>query len=70
MKRLWNVLLLTLAMNFLAVAGVVGWLYQGGPVEPRAGEPDQGCFISATTCPGRGKHPACRRSDNPPDARA
>src|SRR5580765_3672270 len=30
MKRLWNVLVLTLAMNFLAVAGVVGWLRQSG----------------------------------------
>jgi len=30
MKRLLNVLMLTLAMNFLVVAGAVGWLYQGG----------------------------------------
>jgi hypothetical protein len=28
MKRLFNVLVLTLAMNFLAIAGLVGWLYQ------------------------------------------
>src|SRR6476619_2541291 len=30
MKRLWNVLVLTLAMNFLAVAGAVGYLRQTG----------------------------------------
>jgi hypothetical protein len=28
MKRLFNVLVLTLAVNFLAVAGLVGWLHQ------------------------------------------
>jgi len=33
MKRLWDVLVLTLALNFLAVAGVIGWLYQGGYVD-------------------------------------
>jgi hypothetical protein len=27
-KRLFNVVLLTLAMNFIALAGAVGWLYQ------------------------------------------
>jgi hypothetical protein len=30
MKRLWNVLILALAANFLAVAGAVGWLRQSG----------------------------------------
>lgn len=30
MKRLWNVLVLTLALNFLAVAGLVGYLHQTG----------------------------------------
>ena len=33
MKRLWNVIVLTLAMNFLAVAGGVGWLYQTGRLD-------------------------------------
>lgn len=33
MKRLWNVLVLTLAMNFLAVAGGAGWLYQSGRLD-------------------------------------
>ena len=28
MKKLWNVLVLTLALNFLAVAGLAGWLVQ------------------------------------------
>ena len=28
MKKLFNVIVLTLAMNFIAVAGLVGWLYQ------------------------------------------
>ena len=28
MKRLFNVLVLTLALNFLAIAGLVGWLHQ------------------------------------------
>ena len=30
MKKLINVIILTLALNFLAIAGGVGWLYQGG----------------------------------------
>lgn len=30
MKRLWDLLVLTLAMNFLLLAGAVGWLYQSG----------------------------------------
>jgi flagellar motility protein MotE (MotC chaperone) len=33
MKKLWNVLILTLAMNFLAAAGGVGWLYQRGAID-------------------------------------
>lgn len=33
MKRLWDVLMLTMALNFLAVAGVVGWLYQSGRLD-------------------------------------
>ncbi len=33
MKKLFNVLMLTLAMNFLAVAGAVGWLYQDGRID-------------------------------------
>ncbi len=33
MKRLLNVLILTLAVNFLAVAGGVGWLYQSGRLD-------------------------------------
>lgn len=33
MKKLWNVLMLVLAMNFLAVAGGVGWLYQRGAID-------------------------------------
>ena len=30
MKRLWDVLVLTLALNFLAVAGLAGWLRMSG----------------------------------------
>lgn len=30
MKRLWDLLVLTLALNFLLLAGVVGWMYQDG----------------------------------------
>ncbi|HXE53035.1 MAG TPA: hypothetical protein VN541_08475 [Tepidisphaeraceae bacterium] len=33
MKRLWDVLVLTLALNFLVVAGATGWLYQGGRLD-------------------------------------
>src|SRR5579884_1587845 len=33
MKRLWNVLVLTLAANFLALSGIVAWLYQGGHLD-------------------------------------
>jgi hypothetical protein len=33
MKKLWSVLVLTLAINFLAVAGGVGWLYQTGRMD-------------------------------------
>ena len=33
MKRLCDLLVLTLALNFLALAGVVGWLYQSGHLD-------------------------------------
>ena len=33
MKKIFTVILLTLAMNFLAVAGAVGWLFQSGKVD-------------------------------------
>ncbi|HEX2972502.1 MAG TPA: hypothetical protein VHP11_09215 [Tepidisphaeraceae bacterium] len=33
MKKLWNVLILMLALNFLAAAGGVGWLYQRGAID-------------------------------------
>jgi hypothetical protein len=33
MKRLWDLLVLTLALNFLALAGGVGWLYQAGRLD-------------------------------------
>lgn len=33
MKRLWDVLVLTLAVNFLALAGCVGWLYGSGRLD-------------------------------------
>lgn len=33
MKRLFNVLVITLALNFLAVAGFVGWLHQTGRLD-------------------------------------
>src|SRR5947209_16324460 len=33
MKRLWNVLVLTLALNFLGLGGAVAWLYQGGHLD-------------------------------------
>jgi flagellar motility protein MotE (MotC chaperone) len=33
MKRLWNVLVLTLALNFMALGGAVAWLYQGGHLD-------------------------------------
>jgi hypothetical protein len=33
MKRLWDVLVLTLAVNFLALAGGIGWLYGSGRLD-------------------------------------
>lgn len=33
MKKLWNVLVLTLAINFLALAGGAGWLYRAGHLD-------------------------------------
>ena len=33
MKRIWDVLVLTLALNFLVVAGSAGWLYQSGRLD-------------------------------------
>lgn len=33
MKKIWNLLVLTLAMNFLLAAGAVGWLYQNGHLD-------------------------------------
>lgn len=33
MKRLWDVLVLTLAVNFLALAGGIGWLYGSGHLD-------------------------------------
>ena len=33
MKRLWDVLVLTLAVNFLALAGCIGWLYSSGRLD-------------------------------------
>lgn len=33
MKRLWDVLVLTLAVNFLVLAGGVGWLYSSGRLD-------------------------------------
>lgn len=39
MKRLWDVLVLTLAVNFLLAAGAVGWLYQSGRLDrPRVAQ--------------------------------
>jgi hypothetical protein len=32
-KKLWNVLLVTLALNFMALAGGVGWLYSNGNLD-------------------------------------
>jgi hypothetical protein len=33
MKRIWDVLVLTLAINFLLLAGSVAWMYQGGRLD-------------------------------------
>jgi hypothetical protein len=33
MKKLWNVLAQTLALNFLILAGLVGWLFKSGRVD-------------------------------------
>jgi len=33
MKRLWDVFVLTLALNFLAMAGLVAWLYRSGRLD-------------------------------------
>jgi len=33
MKKLWDILMMTLAFNFLALAGGVGWLYQTGRLD-------------------------------------
>ena len=33
MKKLWNVLVLTLAINFMALAAAVGCLYQAGRLD-------------------------------------
>lgn len=33
MKKLWDILMMTLAFNFLALAGGVGWLYRSGRLD-------------------------------------
>ncbi|HEY2586508.1 MAG TPA: hypothetical protein VGI81_12155 [Tepidisphaeraceae bacterium] len=49
MKRLWDLLVLTLAMNFLLLAGAVGWLYQSGRLDKeRVGKVKEALFPPTT----------------------
>lgn len=61
MKKLLNVIALTLAMNFLAIAGGVAWLYQSGQIDREKitaikqivfPPPDNAQGAEATTQPG------------------
>ena len=55
MKRLWDVLVLTLALNFLAVAGAVGWMYQSGRIDrQRVGTADEA--VAALGAARKGGH--------------
>ena len=65
MKRLWDVLMLTLALNFLALGGVVAWLHQGGHLDrERVGKIREVLFpppptpAAATTQPSSDSDPA------------
>ena len=65
MKRLWDVLMLTLALNFLALGGVVAWLHQGGHLDrERVGKIKEVLFppppapAAATTQPSSDSDPA------------
>jgi len=51
MKKLWNVLVLTLAVNFLALAGVVGWLRQEGRLDREKIEAIKAVLFPPTTQP-------------------
>lgn len=52
MKKIFNVIVLTLAMNFLALAGGIGWLYQSGRLDKeRAAAIKEIIFPAATTAP-------------------
>jgi hypothetical protein len=66
MKRLWNVLVLTLALNFLAVAGIVGWLYQGGHLDrQRVGQIKLVLFPLPATQPAPTEQPASDPTTQP-----
>src|SRR6266404_2601032 len=61
MKRLWDVLVLTLAVNFLVVAGGVAWLYQGGRLDRERVAKVKEVLFPPTTQPttgGPAKQPA------------
>ena len=68
MKKLLNVLVLVLAMNFLAVAGGVGWLWQTGPAGSRKSHGDQGNPVPQTGGRCRLRH--SRRKNPRPAAHA
>lgn len=62
MKRVWDVFVLTLAVNFLALAGLTGWLYQTGRLNrERAAKIREVLFPPPVTAP-----PATQPSDASP----
>ena len=67
MKRLFNVLVITLALNFLAVAGFVGWLHQTGRLDRARALANRDILfpkpaaVVATTQPAPAPHPPARR---------
>jgi hypothetical protein len=66
MKRLWDVLVLTLALNFLAIAGIVGWLYQGGHLDrQRVGEIKKVIFPPPATQPAPAEQTASDPTTQP-----
>ena len=58
MKRLWDLLVLTLALNFLALAGGVGWLYQAGRLDKQRVVKVKEVFFPPATQPAATTQPA------------
>lgn len=64
MKRIWDLMVLTLAVNFLIAAGAVGWLYKSGHLDKeRAGKIKEVVF-PPTTRPVPTTQPASDTEDH------